>query len=226
MLLAEDSRIDADISAADAEMLSHRAARRQPSVVAMNTRSLVLVVDDLAVARDTMAALLAKEPYDVAFANDGYQALEKAQALTPDAILLDIMMPGIDGYEVCRRLRRSTAGRSAHPDADRAGRSRLAAEGIEAGADDFISKPFDRVELRARLRRILSLNRYRRLLAERASNNWVVEHADVGYAIVDEGDKVIDANPLARLYLGLPPARWRLVRPFLDLVASHYRAEP
>ena len=194
----------------------------------MNTRSLVLVVDDLPVACDTMAALLAREPYDVAFANDGYQALEKAQALTPDVILLDIMMPGIDGYEVCRRLRADPRlGEvpilmlTALDDQD----SRL--KGIEAGADDFISKPFDRVELRARLRTILRLNRYRRLLAERAWNNWVVEHAEVGYAIVDEGGTVIDANPLARLYLGLPPAEMgALSGTFLDLVARHYRAEP
>ena len=194
----------------------------------MNTRSLVLIVDDLPVARNTIAALLAKEPYDLAFANDGYDGLEKAQALTPDVILLDVMMPGIDGYEVCRRLRRAPrlsevpiVMLTALDDRD----SRLA--GIEAGADDFISKPFDRVELRARLRTILRLNRYRRLLAERAWNNWVVERADVGYAIVDAGDNVVYANPLARLYLAMPPAETDASPgSFWELISRQYRAEP
>ncbi len=194
----------------------------------MNTRSLVLIVDDLPVARNTIAALLAKEPYDLAFANDGYDGLEKAQALTPDVILLDVMMPGIDGYEVCRRLRHAPrlsevpiVMLTALDDRD----SRLA--GIEAGADDFISKPFDRVELRARLRTILRLNRYRRLLAERAWNNWVVERADVGYAIVDAGDNVVYANPLARLYLAMPPAETDASPgSFWELISRQYRAEP
>ena len=194
----------------------------------MNRRSVVLIVDDLEVARDTMAGLLAKEPYDLAFANDGYDALEKAQALTPDVILLDVMMPGIDGYEVCRHLRNNPRLNevpivmlTALDDRD----SRL--EGIEAGADDFISKPFDRVELRARLRTILRLNRYRRLLAERTWNNWVVERADVGYAVVDAGDTVIYANPVARLYLGMPPAETDASPGrFRELISRQYRAEP
>ena len=194
----------------------------------MNTRSLVLIVDDLPVACETMAALLAKEPYDLAFANNGIEALEKAGRLTPDVILLDVMMPGIDGYEVCRRLRSDPrlsevpiVMLTALDDRD----SRL--QGIEAGADDFISKPFDRVELRARLRTILRLNRYRRLLAERAGNDWVVERADVGYAVVDAGDCVVYANPLARLYLGLPPVETDATPcKFWELITRQYRAEP
>ena len=194
----------------------------------MNARSLVLVVDDLPIARDTVAALLAKEPYDLAFATNGYEALEKAEELTPDVILLDVMMPGIDGFEVCRRLR-SDPQRGDVPilmltaldDSD----SRL--KGIEAGADDFISKPFDRIELRARLRTILRLNRHRRLLAERAWNHWVVERADVGYAIVDQSDNVIYANPMARIYLGLPPVEIDAsLGGFRESVDRQYRAEP
>ena len=194
----------------------------------MKNRSLVLIVDDMPVARETMEALLAREPYDLAFAEDGYRALEQAQALTPDLILLDVMMPGIDGYEVCRRLRTDPRlGEvpilmlTALDDRD----SRL--KGIEAGADDFISKPFDRVELRARLRTILRLDRYRRLLAERAWFNWVVERADVGYIIVDEADHVLKANPQACLFLGLPPAEADASPgKFWELAAMQYRAEP
>jgi DNA-binding response OmpR family regulator/anti-sigma regulatory factor (Ser/Thr protein kinase) len=194
----------------------------------MNARNLVLVVDDRQVARDMMDALLAKEPYDLTFACDGYEALEKVQALTPDVVLLDIMMPGIDGFEVCRKLRANPRlGEipiimlTALDDRE----SRL--QGIIAGADDFISKPFDRVELRTRLRTILRLNRYRRLLTERAWFDWVVERSDVGYVIVDETDRVVNANPQARLFLGLPPTETDTCPGrFWDLVSRQYRAEP
>ena len=194
----------------------------------MNRRNLVLIVDDLEIARETMAALLINEPYDLAFANDGYDALEKAQALTPDVILLDVMMPGIDGYDVCRHLRNDPRLNEVPIVMLTALDDRVSRlEGIEAGADDFISKPFDRVELRARLRTILRLNRYRRLLAERTWNNWVVERADVGYAVVDAGDTVIYANPVARLYLGMPPAETDASPGrFRELISRQYRAEP
>jgi two-component system cell cycle response regulator len=75
--------------------------------------------------------------------------------------------------------------------------------GIEAGADDFVSKPFDRVELRARVRTTARLNRYRRLLAERTRFEWAIGQAEDGYVIVDEADQVVYANPQARVYLGL-----------------------
>jgi CheY-like chemotaxis protein len=76
-------------------------------------------------------------------------------------------------------------------------------QGIEAGADDFISKPFDRSELRARVRPITRLKRYRSLLAECTRFERVVEHADDGYLLVGEAGDVEYANPRARLYLGL-----------------------
>jgi len=132
--------------------------------------STVLIVDDNAASRDTLEAILASENYNLQMAEDGLQALEKADALHPDLILLDVMMPGMDGFEVCRRLRSSPVLAeipiillTALDDTA----SRL--EGIEAGADDFISKPFDRQELRARVRTITRLNRYRTLLEQRES---------------------------------------------------------
>ena len=132
--------------------------------------STVLIVDDNAASRDTLEAILASENYNLQMAEDGLQALEKADTLHPDLILLDVMMPGMDGFEVCRRLRSSPVLAeipiillTALDDTA----SRL--EGIEAGADDFISKPFDRQELRARVRTITRLNRYRTLLEQRES---------------------------------------------------------
>lgn len=133
----------------------------------MRVKASVLIVDDEEMSRDTLEALLTNEGYDLSFAAGGMEALEKAGEILPDLILLDVMMPGIDGFEVCRRLR-SNAVMAEVPiilvtsldDSD----SRMT--GIDAGADDFISKPFDRLELRSRVRTITRLNRYRRILTE------------------------------------------------------------
>ena len=188
----------------------------------------VLIVDDEPAGRETIAALLVAEDYDLAFAGSGAEALEHAAAFTPDVILLDVMMPGLDGFEVCRRLRADPRLAevpiimvTALDDHD----SRL--QGIESGADDFVSKPFDRAELRARVRTITRLNRYRRLLAERAKFKWAVDHSSDGYLIVDERDGVVYANAQARLYLGLPEDENSPIESaFLDLARARYRCEP
>lgn len=145
----------------------------------MTGKNTILIVDDEPFGRETLGDLLLTEDYTLAFAANGPEALAKAAELTPDVILLDVMMPGMDGFEVCRRLR-------ADPNLaevpvimitaldDRA--SRLI--GIEAGADDFMSKPFDRVELRTRVKTITRLNRYRRLLEERTRRREFEEEID------------------------------------------------
>jgi putative two-component system response regulator len=103
------------------------------------------------------------------FCDNGLDALKQASILQPDLILLDVMMPGIDGFEVCRRIRADplladvpVVMTTALDDKA----SRL--EGIEAGADDFISKPIDRMEIRARVNTIIRLNRYRKLMKQQA----------------------------------------------------------
>jgi PAS domain S-box-containing protein len=132
--------------------------------------STILIVDDQPSARKVLQGLLAKQGYTLAFAESGQEALSKAIEVVPDLILLDVMMPDMDGFEVCKRLRADQALAevpvvmvTALDDQD----SRLM--GLEAGADDFISKPFNHVELQARVQSITRLNRYRRLLSERAS---------------------------------------------------------
>jgi DNA-binding response OmpR family regulator len=141
----------------------------------MNHTPTILIVDDEPLGRETLSALLQPQGYRLEFAATGPEALEQALVHLPDLVLLDVMMPGMDGFEVCRRLRASPQLREVPVILLTALDDRISRlQGIEAGADDFITKPFDRVELRARVRTITRLNRYQRLLHERARFEWVV----------------------------------------------------
>lgn len=130
--------------------------------------SMVLIVDDEYAGRETLQSILEGEGYQLEMAENGLQAIEKAKKLLPDVILLDVMMPGMTGFEVCQRIRNDPeiaeipiVVLTALDDRE----SLLTA--LKAGADDFISKPFDRYELRARLLGITRLNRYQKLIQER-----------------------------------------------------------
>lgn len=193
----------------------------------MNTASIILIVDDEPFGRDTLAALLGPQGYQLMFAVDGDDALAQAAATPPDVILLDVMMPGMNGFEVCRQLRK-------HPQLREVPVIMLTAlddrearlEGFEAGADDFVSKPFDRAELRGRVRTITKLNRHRRLLAERSKFEWVVEHADDGYLMTNDAGQLVYANAQARLYLGLSSDEDVQHYQFFDLTQQQYVSEP
>jgi len=190
--------------------------------------STVLIVDDEPISRDTLEALLISQNYHLMFAASGPQALAIAAKHPPDVVLLDVMMPGMTGFEVCRHLRRDPILRevpiimvTALDDRD----SRL--QGLEAGADDFIAKPFDRAELRARVQTITQLNRYRHLLSERAKFEWVVEQAEDGYLILDAFGDIIYANAQAHIYLNIPLNEdMAAAEAFLDLAQKQYHCQP
>ncbi len=193
----------------------------------MSTSPAILIVDDEPAGRQALEALLDEQGYTLILVEDGPMALEQASNTVPDLILLDVMMPGMDGFEVCQRLRQDPILAevpiilvTALDDQQ----SRV--QGIEAGADDFISKPFHRSELRARVRTVTRLNRYRRLLNERLKFEWMAEQSVDGYILVDVADEILYANSRARIYLlsddNLDPAGMT----FLSLVQERYRCEP
>src|SRR5438552_11106389 len=117
-------------------------------------RMLVLVADDDRAVREALERALQLAGYDVALASDGDAALAGIAERTPDAVVLDVMMPGYDGLDVTRRLRREgnripillLTARDAVGDR---------VDGLDAGADDYLPKPFALEELLARLRALL-----------------------------------------------------------------------
>ena len=134
---------------------SHLAA-----VPRMTEAATILVVDDLPENIRLLDAVLSPRGYVVEPAASGEEALEAVATRQPDLVLLDILMPGLDGYEVCRRLRDQPATRflpvvmiTAHGDQEKA-------KAVEAGADDFLVKPFDQTELLARVRSLIRIKRY------------------------------------------------------------------
>ncbi len=125
------------------------------------SRPCILVVDDDLLFRRMLADQLADAGYVVRTAEDGEEALAKVAAESPDLILLDILMPKVDGFEVCRRLKSDeqtilipVVMLSALTETE----DRI--HGIEVGADDFLSKPFNPQELMTRVRSLLRLKRY------------------------------------------------------------------
>lgn len=124
-------------------------------------RGRIVVVDDLAANVRLSATYLAREGYEVSTAADGVEALAVVRDTHPDLVLMDVRMPGLDGFEACRALKQDPATRlipvilvTALADAD----DRI--RGIEAGADDFVTKPINVHELYARIRSLIRIKRY------------------------------------------------------------------
>ena len=132
----------------------------------MKDKPVILIVDDEPQNVELLEAHLAPRGYEIVTASTGEDALEKLAGHPIDLILLDVMMPGMDGFEVIRRVRQDDTYRllpiivvTALRETD----ARL--KGIEAGCDDFISKPIDKMELLARVRSLLKVKAYNDLLS-------------------------------------------------------------
>ncbi len=118
----------------------------------------VLVVDDDEDGLYILKLLLTKMKYEVHTARDGEEALQKAEALVPDIILLDVMMPKLNGFEVCKRVKATPEGMYI-PIILLTAKSELMSkiEGLDCGADEYLTKPYDMSELTARIRSMLRI---------------------------------------------------------------------
>ncbi|MEI7812556.1 MAG: hybrid sensor histidine kinase/response regulator [Ignavibacteria bacterium] len=139
--------------------------------------SVILIVDDISENLEILGTVLRERNFQVAFASDGNQAIKSALSISPDLILLDISMPGIDGYHTCEKLKSSEAtrhipvifltARTAHEDI---------VKGFEMGGVDYITKPFNSTELIARVVTHLDLKKskedieLRKIVEEQLSN--------------------------------------------------------
>lgn len=183
--------------------------------------ALVLAVDDDPASLKLLSEALAGQPFTLAVAVDGEMALRQIQRATPDLILLDAMMPGLDGFEVCRRLQEDPATRDIPilfmtSLADTRDRVR----GLELGAVDYITKPFVREELVARVRTHLAIRaaadvKIRKAQDELAHLNRMAALSELAASIAHELNQ-----PLAAILNNAQAAGRLLSRPEPDVAES------
>ncbi|MGH2516452.1 MAG: ATP-binding response regulator, partial [Ktedonobacterales bacterium] len=193
----EDAGAAADVPQAEGEEEQERFGARTEVARTLQT-ARVLVVDDNADMRAYLARLLGEQGWEVAAAADGAAALALAHAHPFDLVLSDIMMPRLDGFALLRALRGNPATRTLPVIllSARAGEE-AAGEGMDAGADDYVVKPFSARELVARVRAHLELARMRRAMAERSGQLDAVFDAIADLVVVYDVDgNVLRTNPV------------------------------
>jgi adenylate cyclase len=135
----------------------------------VNPDPLILVVDDLAQNVRLLEAVLSPKGFRVAAASSGEGALDVLSNEHPDLVLLDIVMPGMDGYEVCHRIRQNPETAFLPVIMITASGEEEKIRAIESGADDFVNKPFDQAELLARVRSLVRVKRYHDTIEQQAA---------------------------------------------------------
>lgn len=145
----------------------------------MATRQKILIVDDDENIAELISLYLTKECYETEIVNDGENALSSIASFQPNLILLDLMLPGIDGYQVCRDIRRDSNVPIIMLSAKGETFDRVL--GLELGADDYMIKPFDSKELVARVKAVL--RRYQPVVSAGMERTNCVEYPDLSINI-------------------------------------------
>lgn len=163
----------------------------------MATKTKVLIVDDDNNIAELISLYLIKECYDTKIVNDGEEALAAFDSYNPNMILLDLMLPGIDGYQVCREIRT----KSNVPIIMLSAKGEIFDKvlGLELGADDYIMKPFDSKELVARVKAVLRRYQPAKAIATATPATKCVEYPDLtinlsNYSVIYNG-KQVDMPP-------------------------------
>lgn len=161
----------------------------------MASKQKILIVDDDTNIAELISLYLIKECYEVQIVEDGEQALQVFDSFAPNLILLDLMLPGIDGYQVCREIR----ARSNTPIIMLSAKGEIFDKvlGLELGADDYMIKPFDSKELVARVKAVL--RRFQPVKVENTVSAKIVQYPDLivnqtNYSVIYQGN-TIDMPP-------------------------------
>ena len=163
----------------------------------MTPDPLILIVDDLAPNVRLLEAVLSPKGFRVATASSGQEALDVLGKEHPDLVLLDILMPGMDGYEVCRRIRDDPGTAFLPVIMITASGEEEKIRAIESGADDFVNKPFDQAELLARVRSLVRVKRYHDTIENQAAELTRWNH-ELEQRVQDQIEQLERMNRLRR----------------------------
>ena len=181
----------------------------------------VLVVDDMPANVRLLEAILEPAGFSVTSAGSGPEALERVTAEVPDIVLLDVQMAGMNGYEVCRRIRENEATALLPVVMLTSHDSEARIDGIRAGADDFVTKPFDQQELLLRVRSLVRIKRYHDTIRAQAA-----ELAELNHTLEARvSEQVEELARMARLRRFLSPTLAEVVMERGEAVLESHRRE-
>ena len=189
----------------------------------MNERATILVIDDTAANRKLLVDLLETQGYATATAASGEEGLAKIASIKPDLVLLDVMMPGISGYDVCKQIRADPDNgilpvvmvTSLDPTQERI-------NGLQAGADDFLTKPINRPELLARVKSLLRIKSFNDTVQQQAAELAVL-NTGLAQRVEEQVGQLARLGQLKRFFA--PQLAERIVSGDLDDPLNTHRRE-